>query len=88
MNDEYQSMAANAICHEAAMAGEAWRQAAYEQTRPCVVFKPRLFMDGNKWCALFGENLHDGVAGFGDSPANAMYDFDAQWYAKRPGDEK
>lgn len=85
LNDQYQSMAANAICHEAGMTGETWRQAAYDYTRPCVLFKPRLSIDGNKWCALYGDNLQDGVAGFGDSPAAAMHDFDKQWVTPRTG---
>jgi hypothetical protein len=37
--------------------------------------------DGNKWCVLYGENLQDGVAGFGDSPDLASRDFDRAWYA-------
>lgn len=37
--------------------------------------KPRIFIDGNQWCCLWGENLQDGVAGFGDSPMLAIYDF-------------
>jgi hypothetical protein len=42
-----------------------------------VNLRPRLFIDGNQWCALYGENLQDGVAGFGDSPADAARAFDA-----------
>ena len=56
-----------------------WQISASEQTRPCVVFKPTLSRDGNQWCALFGTNLHDGVAGFGKTPAEAMYAFDQAW---------
>lgn len=82
MNDDLQWMAANAICHAAQMAGEEWRVSGAQHSRPSVIFKPRLFIDGNQWCALFGESLHDGVAGFGDSPADAMYDFDVQWSKK------
>lgn len=37
--------------------------------------KPRISIDGNQWCCLWGENLQDGVAGFGDSPMLAIYDF-------------
>lgn len=47
--------------------------------RPSYIFKPRLSIDGNKWCALYGENLQDGVSGFGDSPELAYADFDKQW---------
>lgn len=84
LNLEYQSMAANAIAHAAQMAGAAWQEAAYEQTRPSVAFKPTLSRDGDQWCALFGSNLQDGVAGFGKSPAAAMYAFDQEWRKELP----
>lgn len=82
LNDEYQSMAANAIAHEARMAGIAWQAAAAQAERPSVICRPALSIDGNKWCALYGDNLQDGVAGFGDSPADAMADFDKNWSSK------
>ena len=84
LNNEYQSMAANAIAHAATMAGAAWQDAAGYYSHPHVIYKPKLFVDGDQWCALFGANLQDGVAGFGASPALAMWDFDNQWYAKLP----
>lgn len=46
---------------------------------PHVVYRPRLFADGDQWCALLGDDLMTGVAGFGDTPAAAMADFDASW---------
>lgn len=52
---------------------------ALEQKRPFMLLKPRVFTDGNQWCALYGESLQDGVAGFGDTPAKAATDFDLQW---------
>lgn len=55
---------------------------AYEMQRPAVLYKPSLGIDGSKWCALYGEDLMHGVAGFGDSPAEAMLDFDKNWNAK------
>lgn len=33
-----------------------------------------VFMDGDKWCCLLGENLQEGRAGFGDSPIEALED--------------
>lgn len=50
--------------------------------KPSSIFRPRLYIDGDKWCALYGENLQDGVAGFGDSPEMAYQDFDKQWAKK------
>ena len=82
MDEEYQRMAAHAIAHEAFCAGQAWQQAAAAHERPCVLWKPRLFIDGNQWCALFGENIQEGVVGFGDSPDAAMLEFDDTWRKK------
>jgi len=48
-------------------------------TSPSVLYRPCLSPDGNQWCALYGKNLQEGVAGFGDSPADAMRDFDKNW---------
>ena len=66
------------------MVMQSCQNAASEYERPSVVFKPRLLMDGDQWCALFGLNLQEGVAGFGKSPAEAMWDFDKKWYEKLP----
>jgi hypothetical protein len=46
--------------------------------------KPRLFIDGDMWCALYGENLQDGVAGFGETPDLAAKDFDKNWMNQKP----
>jgi hypothetical protein len=53
--------------------------AGAEMSRPSVLFRPKLSIDGNQWCALYGENLQDGCAGFGDSPEKAMMAFDVEW---------
>lgn len=61
-----------------------FHQAAGEWSRPFVLLKPKLFPDGNMWCALYGENLQDGLAGFGTSPAKAAWAFDQAFYADMP----
>ena len=33
------------------------------------------FKDGNQWCFLFGDNLQDGIAGFGNTVEEAAIDF-------------
>jgi hypothetical protein len=43
---------------------------------PSTVFIPRVFPDGNTWCALYGDSLQEGVAGFGSTPHKAILDFD------------
>lgn len=67
--------------HYVQQAAYEWTIAAGQQQRPCVVFKPELFQDGDMWCALFGADLQAGVAGFGKSPAAAMDEFDKAWHA-------
>ena len=73
------------VHHQVACAAQEFQNAGYEQQRPCVLFRPKVSIDGNQWCALYGDNLQDGVAGFGDSPSEAMTDFDKNWHAKLQG---
>lgn len=53
-----------------------------EMSRPAVLYRPAISIDGDKWCALYGDDLQSGCAGFGDSIAEAMADFDKNWLAK------
>lgn len=76
---EMQHIVMNACTHAADMASAAIQAAAGQYTLPSVLFQPRLSIDGDHWCALYGDNLQDGVAGFGKSPAAAMWDFDCNW---------
>lgn len=57
---------------------------AQDSLRPSMILRPSLSIDSNKWCALYGANLQDGVCGFGDSPDEAYRDFDREWYTKLP----
>lgn len=77
-NDSH--MAANAFCHAVEMAKEAIQQTLQCYTAPHVIYRPKLYLDGNEWCALLGESLQSGVCGFGGSPQLAMADFDKAWY--------
>ena len=54
-------------------------RAAQEVCRPFVLLKPQMKRDGDKWCALYGGNLMEGVSGFGDKPDEASRDFDRNW---------
>jgi len=51
-----------------------------EEMNLVALLRPRVFMDGNKWCVLYGEDLMNGVAGFGDSPILAVYAFNKAWH--------
>lgn len=57
--------------------------AANWAARPSVLYRPTLSIDGNQWCALYGENLQEGIAGFGDTPADAMRRFDSEFMHRK-----
>lgn len=48
--------------------------------RPSTRYKPKLYRDGNAWCALFGQDIQSGVSAFGDTPDEAMREFDKEWF--------
>lgn len=84
INEEWSRVAANSICHAAQMSQAGVEQAISESIRPSVLFRPALSIDGDQWCALYGANLQDGVAGFGRSPDEAMRAFDVEWTNQIP----
>lgn len=47
---------------------------------PAVIGK-----DGVVWCCLAGENLQEGVAGFGDTPDDAVWSFKHNFRNERTG---
>jgi hypothetical protein len=51
----------------ALVAVEGIDSAEVTATRPLKVYP-----DGNQWCALWGDDIQSGVAGFGDTPALAL----------------
>ena len=55
-----------------------------EEMNLVALLRPRVFLDGNKWCVLYGENIMEGIAGFGDSPILAVYDFNKAWRKDLP----
>lgn len=78
-----QSMRDANIPHYFEMAMHAAQQAAASieefHTAPSAIYRPAISIDGNQWCALYGDDLQCGVAGFGDTPEQAMADFDRNW---------
>jgi hypothetical protein len=67
------------ISHQTGIALQEFLYTQGEQQRPSVLFKPTISLDGNMYCALYGEDLMEGVAGFGDTMEAAMRDFDKNW---------
>lgn len=70
------------------LAANAAELTELERSRPFMMLRPRVFPDGDQWCALYGHNLQEGIAGFGDTPAKAAVDFDIQWLNAKAGPNK
>ena len=67
------------IAHEYTMMRQAAQETEYARQAAHVMMRPRVYPDGDKWCALYGDNLQEGVAGFGKTPEGAALDFDRNW---------
>lgn len=52
--------------------------------RPAMLLRPRLFPDGNQWCALYGDDLQMGIAGFGSTADEALRAFDRAMHEPLP----
>ncbi len=55
------------------------RELVVQLLTPFSRLRPRIFKDGDQWCALYGEDLQSGVAGFGATPRAAETAFDLAW---------
>lgn len=44
--------------------------------------KPKIYKDGNSWRVLYGDNLQDGICGFGETPYKAVLEFNKAWSNK------
>lgn len=57
----------------------------HSRRAPHVLMRPAIYPDGNAWCCLYGRDLQEGVAGFGDTPEQAAADFDRNWCCQKIG---
>lgn len=45
-----------------------------------ATLKPKISIDGNQYCVLYGDDLQSGVAGFGDTLYYAIIDFNKAFH--------
>lgn len=50
-----------------------------------VILNLAPYPDGNKWCVLWGKDLQEGVAAFGDTPISAIRQFDIEMLNQKAG---
>lgn len=82
LNDEYSHNLANWINN--------YHSIQHQETLNLIIGEQELllvktyqlkpFKDGDEWCVLLGENLQEGIAGFGKSPYLAIIDFNKAFH--------
>jgi len=45
-----------------------------------MMLKPKVSIDGNQYCVLYGDDLQTGIAGFGNTLYLAILDFNQKFY--------
>lgn len=83
LSQENQNMVAQAHCWTAELENRQNQEYHGERLRPFYLMRPKLFLDGDQWCCLYGENIQDGLAGFGPTPAKAAWAFDEAFYGPK-----
>lgn len=81
-NEAVYSGVRDAFCYADQMIRDEACNISCELTRPSRTMRPRVFKDGDSWCALYGESPQDGVAGFGNTPELACQNFDEAWHGR------
>jgi hypothetical protein len=85
LNQEYSHMLANRIDHYMGIQHQETinRIIAEEQMSFVKTFNLIPFKDGNMWCVLLGENLQEGISGFGETPLMAVLDFNKNFRTEK-----
>lgn len=55
----------------------------FEKQRPVFLIRPHLAKNGNMWSFLYGDNIQEGICGFGETVAKAAADFDNNWHNEK-----
>jgi len=50
-----------------------------EEYNKFALLKPKIYIDGNQWCVLLGDDIVEGIVGFGDTPYLAILDWNRAW---------
>ena len=85
LNEEMSSMLANSINHYESIQHQEKLNLIISKQELVLVeaFKLTPFKDGDAWCVLLGENVQDGICGFGETPLKAILDFNYRFNIKK-----
>lgn len=81
MNDNDSAMLLSQLSHQAYIQNDMTMQHLFQQAEYTLfsILRPKIYKDGNQWCVLYGDNVQDGICGFGDTPYKAVVDFNNSW---------
>lgn len=81
LNDEMSHMLANSINHYQSIQHQERLNLLIAEFDMVFVKAYNLipFKDGNEWCVLLGDNIQEGISGFGKTPLNAILDFNMKF---------
>lgn len=87
LTEEHSLMLKESLFHQAFSEHNERMQILYENRDAQVaelaaMLKLTPYKDGNQWCVLWGENLQEGIAGFGDTPFKALLDFNNNYMSE------
>lgn len=81
LNQEYSHMLANSIDH--------YQSIQHQEKLNLLIGEQELLLaktynlipykDGNQWCVLLGDNIQEGICGFGDIPLKAILNFNSNF---------
>lgn len=82
--DIQEGIANSIIGNEFELHKQKWNYLS-EENHLCLVAKLGLkpYKDGNQWCILWGDNIQEGICGFGDTVNAAISDFNTNFYNER-----
>lgn len=82
MNEQDSKMVANEMIHKLHIEHDERMNQLMTKSDLALIeaFGLKPFKDGDCWCVLFGDNLQEGISGFGKSPHKAVLDFNKNWY--------
>lgn len=68
-------------------AHEARMNLIYDETVIMLVQRLgcKIYKDGNAWCCLYGENIQEGICGWGDNPYQSALDFRKEFMGEKGG---
>lgn len=83
MNKDNEHTLISSIQHHMRRISTAVESATTAYSRPSVLYRPKIGFHGKLWRVYYGEGETGAVAGYGETPDEAMKAFDFNWYNQR-----